>query len=101
MGFTEVSTLVDDLNEDDALAIVNRIAGRFGWKATVITRDWAEQVWKEETDPFTELTFSDFVWDCLRQTKEFQKVNLETHQVQTTALYEAVARVRQFLNGEL
>jgi hypothetical protein len=100
MDYAQLTKHVDELSEDDALAIVTRLKCRFGWKGTFIVRSWAEQHWVEVTDPFSELSFSDFVWECIGKTKEFDRIDCETLQVQTTALYEGVARVRRFLNGE-
>lgn len=95
-------TLVDDLTEDDALALVIRLRSRFGWGVTVLTYGWAEEVWhNSDWDPFTDRPFSDFVWECVRSTVEFSRLDGETHQVQATALDEAIARVRKFLRGEV
>lgn len=99
-AYDKVSTLLDDLTEDDAIAVVSRLKHRFRWAGTVVTYGWAEQVWLDETDPFTDRPFSDFVWECVRSTGEFDRLDCETHQVQASALNEAVGRVRKFLRGE-
>lgn len=99
---SKLSTLVDDLTEDDALALVTRLKSRFGWAGTVLTYGWAEEVWhNSEWDPFTDRPFSDFVWECVRSTGEFSRLDGETQRVQETALVEAIARVRKFLRGEV
>lgn len=100
----KVSTLfavLDELTEDDALAVVSHLKHRFGWSGTLVTYGWAEEVWLDETDPFTDRPFSDFVWECVRSTSEFDRLTHETQQVQATALVEAVGRVRKFLRGEV
>lgn len=99
-AYDKVSAQVDDLTEDDAIALVHRLKHKFGWAGTVVTYKWAEDVWREEADPFTDRPFSDFVWECVRATSEFGRVDHETHHVQASALDEAIARVRKFLRGE-
>lgn len=52
---------IDNITEDEAIALYHSLSNRFGWRGTFFTREDAENSWTEyheQTEPFTDETWN-------------------------------------------